>query len=103
MSAFPNFCPPENFQNIRRQEVKETREESLEHWQMEETMDRRNDGVTERGQECKAIEQKMKHSGKTTEKEGMEQGAKEQDGTQAQIPQGQGRTEARERVTFTEQ
>ena len=66
-------------------------------------MDRRNDGVTERGPERKAIEQKMKHSGKTTEKEGMEQGAEKRDGTWAQIPQGQGRTEARERVTFTEQ
>ena len=66
-------------------------------------MDRRNDGVTERGPERKAIEQKMKHSGKTTEKEGMEQGAEKRDGTRAQIPQGQGRTEARERVTFTEQ
>ena len=63
-------------------------------------MDRRNDRVTERGPECKTVEQKIKHSGKTTEKEGMEQEAETQDGTQAQTPQGQGRTEARERATF---
>ena len=63
-------------------------------------MDRRNDRATERGLECKTVEQKIKHSGKTTEKESMEQGAETQDGTRAQTPQGQGRTEARERATF---
>jgi len=54
-------------------------------------MDRRNDRVTERRPQCKTAEQKMKHSGKTTEKEGVEQGAEKQDATQAQIPQGRGR------------
>ena len=44
---------------------------------MEETMDRRNDGVTERGPEHIVVEQKIKHSGKTTEKGSKEQGSRE--------------------------